>query len=84
VDPRVPFVSSVSGRVEAHAEAARRLLATQVTSAVRWTDVLRTLGDLGITDAVEVGAGNILTQLGKRAESRIRFHSFEEVLHAGV
>ena len=82
--PRIPFVSSVSGRVEADAEAVRRLLATQITSAVRWTDALRALGDLGVTDAIEVGAGNVLTQLGKRAGSGIRFHSFEEVLHAGV
>jgi len=82
--PTLPFVSSVSGRVEADAEAVRRLLATQITSAVRWTDALRALGDLGVTDAVEVGAGSVLTQLGKRAGSRIRFHSFEEVLHAGV
>jgi [acyl-carrier-protein] S-malonyltransferase len=82
--PRIPFVSSVSGRGEANAEAVRRLLATQITSAVRWTDVLRTLADLGVTDAIEVGSGNVLTQLGKRAESEIRFHSFEEVFHAGV
>jgi len=82
--PTLPFASSVSGRVEANAEAVRRLLATQITSAVRWTDVVRTLGDLGVTDAVEVGAGSVLTQLGKRAESVIRFHSFEEVFHAGV
>ena len=82
--PRIPFVSSVSGRVEADAEAVRRLLATQITSAVRWTDVVRTLADLGVTDAIEVGAGNVLTQLGKRTESAIRFYSFEEVFHAGV
>jgi [acyl-carrier-protein] S-malonyltransferase len=82
--PSIPFVSSASGRVEANAEAVRKLLATQITSAVRWTDALRALGDLGVTDAIEVGAGNVLTQLGKRGGSGIRFHSFEEVLHAGV
>jgi [acyl-carrier-protein] S-malonyltransferase len=82
--PALPFVSSVSGRVEADAEAVRKVLATQITSAVRWTDVLHALVDLGVTDAIEVGSGNVLTQLGKRAESGIRFHSFEEVFHAGV
>jgi [acyl-carrier-protein] S-malonyltransferase len=82
--PTLPFVSSVSGRVEADAEVVRRLLASQITSAVRWTDVVRTLANLGVTDAIEVGAGNVLTQLGKRAESVIRFHSFEEVFRAGV
>jgi [acyl-carrier-protein] S-malonyltransferase len=82
--PSTPFVSSVTGNVEADAGAVRRLLAAQITSAVRWTDVLRTLADLGVTDAIEVSAGNVLTQLGKRAESGIRFHSFEEALHAGV
>ncbi len=82
--PSIPFVSSASGRVEVNAEAVRNLLATQITSAVRWTDALRALGDLGVTDAIEVGAGNVLTQLGKQAGSGIRFHSFEEVLHAGV
>ena len=80
--PKAAFVSSVSGRREAGAEALQTLLKRQMTSPVRWTDVVRALAELDVTDAIEMGAGTVLTQLGKGLEDRIRFRAFEEVLHA--
>jgi [acyl-carrier-protein] S-malonyltransferase len=80
--PRCTFVSSVSGRNESHPDSLRTLLARQITAPVRWTDVLATLAELGVTRAIEVGEGTVLTQLGKRAGHAVRFDTFEEVLHA--
>jgi len=80
--PKVAFVSSVSGQRETDAELVKTLLKRQMTSPVRWTDVVRALATLDVTDAVELSAGTILTQMGKRLEDRIRFRTFEEVLHA--
>ncbi len=80
--PQAVYVSSVSGRPEGNGEVVRSLLTTQVTSPVRWADVLRALADLGVAEAIEVGVGNVLTQLGKRAQSQVHFRAFEEVLDA--
>ncbi len=80
--PKVAFVSSVSGRRETDAEALRTLLERQMTSPVRWTDAVGALAEGGVTEAIEMGAGTVLTQLGKRLEGRIRFRAFEEVFHA--
>lgn len=79
--PRLAFVSSASGRREPDERALRQLLLRQITAPVRWTDVLRSLAGLGVTEAVEVAAGGVLTQLGKRAVDSIRFVTFEEALH---
>ncbi len=79
--PRLAFVSSVSGRHESDARVLRELLARQITSPVRWADVLRALPDLGVTHAVEIGEGNVLTQLGRRAGIPLHFSTFEEVAH---
>jgi [acyl-carrier-protein] S-malonyltransferase len=82
--PRAVFVSSVSGRPERDPAALQALLMTQITAPVRWADVLHSLADLGVTQAIEVGVGSVLTQLGKRSGVRVSFHAFEEVGDAGV
>lgn len=80
--PRLTFVSSVTGSVENDAATLRSLLARQMTAPVRWTDVLDTLVRLGVTRAIEIGGGSVLTQLGRRATSVVRFVTFEEVSDA--
>ena len=60
---------------------ARSILLTQITACVRWVDVVKRLVDEEVTDAVEVGAGNILTGLGRRITSQVRFMTFEEALN---
>jgi len=79
--PRHRFVSSVTGRPEDDPASLRSLLARQMTAPVCWLDVLAALAELGVMRAIEVGAGSVLTQLGKRSGYAIRFESFEEVLH---
>ena len=63
--PKVPFVSSVSGRAASDPEEIRDLLVRQMCSSVRWTDVMRTLGAV---PALEVGPGRVLQGLAKRTE----------------
>lgn len=61
--PRFRFVSSVSGGDVSDPESIRGLLARQMCSPVRWTDVMETLG---AAPAVEVGPGRVLQGLCKR------------------
>ena len=67
VAPAFPVYSNVSGRSVSDAATARRLLLEQLTSPVRWTDVIRSLST-SFPDAlfVEMGPGNVLTNLTKR------------------
>lgn len=66
--PRFPVVSNVTAAPVSEAGEARRLLVAQLTSPVRWTASMRTMLDAGVTQFVELGAGNVLTGLLRRIE----------------
>jgi len=76
--PSVPVVSAVSGGVEQDPERLRDLLTVQITSCVRWDDVVARLASSGVTHAVEIGSGSVLTNLGKRITEEIAFLTYEE------
>ncbi len=78
--PAVIFVSAVSGRPEADPGRIRALMEVQMTSPVRWVEVIRSLEELGVTEAVEAGPGAVLTKLGRRTSRRISFRTLREVL----
>jgi [acyl-carrier-protein] S-malonyltransferase len=67
VAPAFPVYSNVRGAPVTDAADAARLLLEQLTSPVRWTDVIRALA-AAFPDAlfVEMGPGNVLTNLTKR------------------
>lgn len=67
-EPRYAVVSNVTAEPVRDADTARRLLLEQLTSPVRWTAVVRTMLDAGVTQFYELGAGNVLTGLLKRIE----------------
>jgi len=83
-EPRIPVISGVSGRVEDGADALKTLLLQQITAIVRWVDVSSELGRLNIDTAIEVGSGDVLTRLGRRSDSPIRFLTFEEAIHERI
>lgn len=78
--PSVPVISSVSGSVEMEPSRLKELLLTQITACVRWVDVVETLVGEEATDAVEVGAGEVLSGLGVRITSHVRFMTYKEAL----
>lgn len=78
--PAVPFVSGTSGAVEDDPERIRSLLERQMTSPVVWTTVMEALPTLGVVEAVEAGPGEVLTRLGRRCTSRVRFRALAEVI----
>jgi len=66
--PRFPVVSIVSAAAVREPEQARDLLLEQLTSAVRWTDVIHTMATAGVRRFVELGPGAVLTGLLKRID----------------
>lgn len=78
--PRCRFVSAVSGKPEESPDKIKALLSRQMTSPVRWMEVIGSLADLEVEEAWEVGPGEVLTRLGKRFGVGIRFLAFREVM----
>jgi [acyl-carrier-protein] S-malonyltransferase len=75
--PRVPVISNVSVNPESDPDTIRRLLVEQVTGRVRWRETIAGLRDRGITSAVEVGAGKVLTTMAKRIDKDLPATSIE-------
>jgi [acyl-carrier-protein] S-malonyltransferase len=65
-DPRVPVVANVDGQPKRTAAEAIDALVAQVSSPVRWEDVIRRLASEGVTTYVEVGPGTVLSGMVRR------------------
>lgn len=68
--PQIAFWSPVDCQQQVDPEAIRRLLARQLVSPVRWTDLVRTLALAGAHTFVECGPGKVLTGMIRRIEKR--------------
>ncbi|MFM2125014.1 MAG: hypothetical protein RL328_1465 [Acidobacteriota bacterium] len=77
-DLRVPLINNWQAREVRTGAEAREGLFQQVPSPVRWSDSIRLIASLGVTRAVEVGAGAVLTGLLKQIEGSIAGAKFGE------
>jgi [acyl-carrier-protein] S-malonyltransferase len=75
--PRVPVISNVSVNAESDPETIKRLLIEQITGRVRWRETIEGLRGHGVTSAVEVGAGKVLTTMAKRIDKDLPGVSIE-------
>jgi len=64
--PVVPLIANVSAAKETQPERIRELLVKQVTATVRWRECVQAMTALGVDSFIEIGAGKVLTGLGKR------------------
>jgi [acyl-carrier-protein] S-malonyltransferase len=72
--PAFPVVANASAEPVRESGAARRLLAAQLVSPVRWVESVRALAGLagdGV-EFVEIGPGNVLTGLARRIAGAAR------------
>ncbi len=73
-DPTVPVISNVDAVPVTSAEAARDGLERQVDAPVRWDESIRWMADEGgVTSALEIGPGTVLTGLGRRIAGELRW-----------
>ncbi len=77
-DLNVPLVNNVAARVVTTGGDAREGLCLQVSGAVRWTESVLKLAELGCARAVEVGAGAVLCGLLRQIAPQIRTAKFGE------
>jgi [acyl-carrier-protein] S-malonyltransferase len=76
-DPRVPVIANVDAEARTTASSSIDALIRQVSSPVRWEDVMRRLIDAGTTAFVEVGPGMVLTGLARKQARGASFASIE-------
>lgn len=65
-DPTVPLMDNISADETENGEEISSLLVRQVTGRVRWRESILKMAERGVTTTIEVGAGKVLTGLGKR------------------
>ena len=69
--PLVPLVANVTAAQVTDPETIRQLLVDQVTGMVRWRESMEYLKSQGVTKAIELGAGKVLSGLMKRIAPEI-------------
>ncbi len=74
-EPAVPVVTNVEAKANRETVRIVPLLVTQVTSPVRWIEIVQELARLGVTRVVEVGPGTVLGGLVRRIEKGVEVHS---------
>ncbi|HEX8362341.1 MAG TPA: ACP S-malonyltransferase [Longimicrobium sp.] len=67
-EPAFPVASNVTAAPVTDPVEARALLVQQLTSSVRWSQGVRAMLGLGVTQFLEVGTGKVLTGMLKRID----------------
>ena len=62
----VPLVANITAQPVTDPVEIRLLLVEQVTGMVRWRECVLTMKELGVDTMVEIGAGKVLSGLGRR------------------
>jgi [acyl-carrier-protein] S-malonyltransferase len=76
-NPRIPVVANVDAQPKCTAAASIEALIQQITSPVRWENVVQRLASEGVTRYVEVGPGKALSGMIKRIVAGATIHNVE-------
>jgi [acyl-carrier-protein] S-malonyltransferase len=69
--PSIPVVTNVTAKGEDDPNMLRQLLVDQITGRVRWRESVIWMGDNGVDQMIELGAGKVLSGLTKRINKDI-------------
>ena len=70
--PIIPIIQNTSVDVTEDVEIIKNNLVNQVTATVRWRETMEKFKELGVDSIIEVGAGNVLTNLAKRSTPNLQ------------
>ena len=74
--PQTPIMANVTAAPVSSPDDIRDLLVRQVTGRVRWTESVQAMAAAGVSEIVEIGAGETLCGLIKRIEKGVALKSF--------
>ncbi len=78
-DAEIPLIANVTASTETNKKDIIKNLIAQVTGTVRWRESVIFMKDEGVTDAVEIGAGKVLSNIIKRSQPDIHASSVGSV-----
>ncbi len=71
-DARFPVYANVTAEAVTSKDEIKKLLYEQVTSPVKWEQIIKKMADDGITEFYEIGPGKVLQGLAKRITPGIK------------
>lgn len=74
-DAQIPLIANVLAAPEQDKKEIIKNLISQVTGTVRWRESINYMKEAGVTDAVEIGAGKVLTNIIKRSQPDIHAYT---------
>ena len=81
--PIAPLVTNVDAEPVDHPDDIRRELVDQIASSVKWVRVMEFMAGRGVTQAYEIGPGNVLAGLARRIDRSLAVDTADQLL-AGV
>jgi [acyl-carrier-protein] S-malonyltransferase len=82
-DAKVPILANVDPTPSVKGAEIKARLVRQMTGAVRWREIMLQLPEQGVSQAVEVGPGKVLTGLLKRTCPNIALKNISSVADIG-
>ena len=76
--PGIPVIANVDAEPKRTAVDAIEALVRQVSSPVRWEDVVKRLAAEGVTTCIELGPGSVLAGLIKKIDRNLKVFSIED------
>ena len=70
--PIIPIIQNTTVNATEDTEEIKSNLVNQVTATVRWRETMEKFRELGVDSIIEVGAGNVLTNLAKRSAPNLQ------------
>ncbi len=77
--PKIAYYSNVSGKKEDDPKTIKDLLLRQITSPVRWIDLIRSMQHDDINEFIEIGPGKVLSGLVKRIIPEAKLYSISDL-----
>ena len=71
-EPIIPIIQNTTVEQTTNVEIIKMNLINQVTETVRWRETMLKFLDLGVEVIIEVGSGNVLTNLAKRSTPNLQ------------
>ncbi len=77
-DAQIPVLSNVDPTPTVSAEVLKARLQQQITGSVRWREIMLQFSEEGVTKAIEIGPGKVLTGLLKRTCPEIALENIQD------
>ena len=77
ITPSVPLISNKTCAPMTDVDEIKDALVYQITHGVRWRESVIAMADMGITEQIEIGPGNVLTGLCSRITDKITAKKLE-------